>query len=216
MLRVIVAVLIGAGSGLIVGLAAAPTAAACPAGTYQATSGDCVESPDGSTAGATAICGDGTDSHSGTRSGTCSRHGGVAQWCPCGSTAAASSPPAFITGPSTQAVSSDGFVALAISPNTGGIGWGTAGTQDRANQIAATECGSESSDVCVVAAGMQNGCAAIAVGSGLFAGGYGPTTMAAIQGRQRETSRRSNRRPPQPAQMGEPASEPEGVRGELV
>ena len=36
-------------------------------------------------------------------------------------------------------------------------------------------------DVCVVAAGMQNGCAAIAVGSGLWAGGYGPTTLAAIQ-----------------------------------
>jgi hypothetical protein len=36
-------------------------------------------------------------------------------------------------------------------------------------------------DVCVVTAGMQNGCAAIALGSGLWAGGYGPTTAAAIQ-----------------------------------
>jgi hypothetical protein len=127
MLRAIIVALIGVGSGLIVGLAAAPTAAACPAGTYQATSGDCVESPDGSPANATAICKDGTDSHSESRSGTCSRHGGVAQWCPCGSTAAASSPPVFSADPSTQAVSGDDFVALAISPNTGSVGWGAAG-----------------------------------------------------------------------------------------
>ena len=43
---------------------------------------------------------------------------------------------------------------------------------------------------------MQNGCAAIAVGSGLWAGGYGPTTMAAIQyasSRLRSTPPRSSR-----------------------
>jgi hypothetical protein len=32
----------------------------------------------------TAICNDGTPSNSPHRSGTCSHHGGVAQWCPCG------------------------------------------------------------------------------------------------------------------------------------
>jgi hypothetical protein len=32
----------------------------------------------------TAICRDGWQSYSATRSGTCSSHGGVAQWCPCG------------------------------------------------------------------------------------------------------------------------------------
>jgi hypothetical protein len=31
----------------------------------------------------TAICNDGTPSTSPHRSGTCSHHGGVAQWCPC-------------------------------------------------------------------------------------------------------------------------------------
>jgi hypothetical protein len=31
--------------------------------------------------GATAICADGTASYSTNRSGTCSRHGGVARWC---------------------------------------------------------------------------------------------------------------------------------------
>jgi hypothetical protein len=34
-------------------------------------------------AGATAICSDGTLSFSAHRSGTCSHHGGVAEWCPC-------------------------------------------------------------------------------------------------------------------------------------
>jgi hypothetical protein len=33
--------------------------------------------------GATAICRDGTYSYSKSRSGTCSGHGGVGQWCPC-------------------------------------------------------------------------------------------------------------------------------------
>ncbi len=33
--------------------------------------------------GASAICRDGTYSYSKSRSGTCSGHGGVGQWCPC-------------------------------------------------------------------------------------------------------------------------------------
>jgi hypothetical protein len=37
--------------------------------------------------GPTAICNDGTYSYSQTRSGTCSHHGGVRQWCPCSFTA---------------------------------------------------------------------------------------------------------------------------------
>jgi hypothetical protein len=37
-------------------------------------------SPGGVPAGATALCGDGTYSFSQHRSGTCSHHGGVAQW----------------------------------------------------------------------------------------------------------------------------------------
>ena len=35
--------------------------------------------------GATAQCCDGSPSYSQHRSGTCSHHGGVCQWCPCGS-----------------------------------------------------------------------------------------------------------------------------------
>lgn len=52
---------------------------------YVASSGDCVERPDSNTSNVTAICRDGSDSHSEHRSGTCSGHHGVAQWCPCGS-----------------------------------------------------------------------------------------------------------------------------------
>jgi hypothetical protein len=75
--------------GCCISVAAAPTAAACPAGSYQASSGDCVEAPDQNTNNDTAICRDGSDSHSEHRSGTCSGHGGVAQWCPCGGGTAA-------------------------------------------------------------------------------------------------------------------------------
>jgi hypothetical protein len=179
MLRAIVGAVIVTASGCF-GVVTASPATACPEGTYQGSS-DCVPSPTTAPsppAGETALCNDGTYSFSEHRSGTCSHHGGVAQWLAGAPAPALSAPPAAAMPPTNN---SDAFVALAISPNTGRIGWGTAGTQDRANQIAATECGSASGDVCVVAAGMQNGCAAIALGSGLFAGGYGPTTMAAIQ-----------------------------------
>jgi hypothetical protein len=81
--------------GCCISVAAAPTAAACPAGSYKASSGDCVEDPDSSPSNVTAICADGTDSHSEHHSGTCSGHGGVSQWCPCAGTAApaSASPP---------------------------------------------------------------------------------------------------------------------------
>ncbi|MCB0941478.1 MAG: DUF3761 domain-containing protein [Mycobacterium sp.] len=64
----------------------APTSAlACPSGTYQNSDGQCIpdeQAPTGSGAppGATAQCRDGTYSFSTHRSGTCSGHGGVAQW----------------------------------------------------------------------------------------------------------------------------------------
>lgn len=51
--------------------------------------GECVEGVDDNPVGATAECGDGLYSHSVTRSGTCSHHAGVAEWCPCGSPAPA-------------------------------------------------------------------------------------------------------------------------------
>lgn len=49
------------------------------AGEYTNARGNEVESPDGSAAGASARCADGTYSHSQTRSGTCSHHGGIAK-----------------------------------------------------------------------------------------------------------------------------------------
>jgi hypothetical protein len=63
---------------------------------YTATSGDCVESPDQNSSDATAMCRDGSYSHSETHSGTCSGHHGVSQWCPCGGDSAA---PAAEVGP---------------------------------------------------------------------------------------------------------------------
>jgi hypothetical protein len=56
----------------------------CPNGTYVNSAGNTVcspfSSPSGPPAGATAQCRDGTYSFSQSRSGTCSSHGGVAQW----------------------------------------------------------------------------------------------------------------------------------------
>lgn len=56
----------------------------CPNGTYTNSSGNEVcspySSPDGPPAGATARCKDGTYSFSEHRQGTCSGHGGVAEW----------------------------------------------------------------------------------------------------------------------------------------
>jgi hypothetical protein len=58
--------------------------ASCPNGTYVNTAGNTVCSPfqsaSGPPAGATAQCRDGSYSFSQSRSGTCSSHGGVAQW----------------------------------------------------------------------------------------------------------------------------------------
>jgi hypothetical protein len=55
----------------------------CSAGTYQNVDGNCVPDPEQAPSappGATAMCRDGDYSFSQHRSGTCSGHGGVAQW----------------------------------------------------------------------------------------------------------------------------------------
>lgn len=53
----------------------------CPNGSYINTAGNEVCRPSTTQAsGATAICRDGTYSYSQSRRGTCSHHGGVAQW----------------------------------------------------------------------------------------------------------------------------------------
>jgi hypothetical protein len=85
MFRVIAgAVVIAAGVvfpvvGVIAGHNGVSKTVACPPGTYQNSSGNCVEHPDGNQNGI-AVCRDGTESHSQHRSGTCSGHGGVDHW----------------------------------------------------------------------------------------------------------------------------------------
>jgi Protein of unknown function (DUF3761) len=59
---------------------AAPPYDTCPYGKYRAHSGDCVESPDDSLRNVTAVCCDGTYSHSESHQGACSHHGGVCEW----------------------------------------------------------------------------------------------------------------------------------------
>jgi Protein of unknown function (DUF3761) len=62
------------------GLSSPPMPIACQPGYYLNSFGNCVERPDGNPSGETAVCCDGTHSHSQHRSGTCSGHGGVCQW----------------------------------------------------------------------------------------------------------------------------------------
>jgi hypothetical protein len=61
-----------------------PEPSECTSGTYVNAAGNTVcrpvESPSGPPAGASAECSDGTYSFSESRSGTCSHHGGVANW----------------------------------------------------------------------------------------------------------------------------------------
>lgn len=52
----------------------------CPDGYYKNVDGNCVASPGSDSSGATAKCRDGSYSYSQHRQGTCSGHGGVAQW----------------------------------------------------------------------------------------------------------------------------------------
>jgi hypothetical protein len=73
------AILISAVSPTSDGPVVRPTAMQCPPG-YDEEQPGCVEKPDASSGGSSAQCRDGSYSHSRHHSGTCSRHGGVAQW----------------------------------------------------------------------------------------------------------------------------------------
>jgi len=69
--------------GTYVAPAPQPAQPHCTNGTYVNSAGNTICRPEyspGVPAGATARCGDGTYSFSQSRSGTCSRHGGVAAW----------------------------------------------------------------------------------------------------------------------------------------
>lgn len=81
--------------------------------------------------------------------------------------------------PAPTASADDDFVALAVSAGSGrAAGWGTAGSQDQANQVALAHCTAEAGDVCEVVAGTRNGCASVAFDrlSGRYRGGSGPDT----------------------------------------
>lgn len=52
----------------------------CGSGFYRNSNGNCVHSPSNDPVGATAKCRDGSYSYSQSHRGTCSHHGGVAQW----------------------------------------------------------------------------------------------------------------------------------------
>jgi len=56
-----------------------PSSSSCSNG-YINSAGNCIPAPSSNPAGATAKCRDGTYSYSQSHSGTCSHHGGVAQW----------------------------------------------------------------------------------------------------------------------------------------
>ncbi|TAM70305.1 DUF4189 domain-containing protein [Mycobacterium sp.] len=88
---------------------------------------------------------------------------------------------AIVALPAPAASADDDFVALAVSVGSGrAAGWGTAGSQDQANQVALAHCTAEAGDVCEVVAGMHNGCASVAFDrlSGRFQGGSGPDATA--------------------------------------
>lgn len=63
-----------------VGTKQKPASGSVCSGGYINSSGNCVKSPGSNPAGATARCRDGTYSYSQSRRGTCSHHGGVAEW----------------------------------------------------------------------------------------------------------------------------------------
>ncbi len=70
---------------LLIAAATAGVIAGGAIGTGPATNAEVTPTPT-PPPGPTALCNDGTWSYSQHRSGTCSHHGGVKQWCPCDST----------------------------------------------------------------------------------------------------------------------------------
>lgn len=100
----------------------------------------------------------------------------------------ASAPPVAPAGPRAARPDDDEFVALAISPSALGAayhaGFGTSGTQDKANRIALSECKADSGndDCLLVNAGMFHGCVSYAIDSSKrnWASGAGTDSAAAI------------------------------------
>lgn len=57
-----------------------PPDTSCSTGYYKNSDGNCIHVPSENPQGATAQCRDGSYSYSQHRQGTCSHHGGVAEW----------------------------------------------------------------------------------------------------------------------------------------
>jgi hypothetical protein len=79
----------------------APPMTPAPVAATRATSTTSARSPSTS---ATALCNDGTENHTATRQGACSRHGGIKQWYGIASAPAASAPVHPATAPVAPAV----------------------------------------------------------------------------------------------------------------
>lgn len=65
---------------VLIGTKETITGGSCGAGYYKNVDGNCIKNPGPCSAGASALCGDGTCSYSQHRQGTCSGHRGVAEW----------------------------------------------------------------------------------------------------------------------------------------
>ena len=127
------------------------------------------------------------EKHGGTQTGSTTPAHSVP--APAPASAPASAPaPAAPAAPRAARPDDDEFVAVAISPSAlhspHHAGFGTSGTQDKANRIALNECKADSgNDDCLpVNAGMFHGCISYAIDSAQssWASGSGADSAAAI------------------------------------
>jgi hypothetical protein len=73
----------------------------------------------------------------------------------------------------TASAAADRYVAVALSPEKGPVGWGAEySSENGAQQRSLTECAKSGGTHCVMAAWSKNGCVALAVGDRDAYGGY--------------------------------------------
>jgi hypothetical protein len=74
----------------------------------------------------------------------------------------------------------DDYIAVAVSPATGGGGYGASGTMDDATHIALLQCHEYTGSECVIATAIHHGCVSLATNiDGQWRGGRGPDEAAA-------------------------------------
>ncbi len=79
---------------------------------------------------------------------------------------------AIVLSPAAQAAQADYYTVIAYSPITGYTGWANdATTLEEATHIALGNC-QQHGDGCQVTSWARNGCAALALGSGRWGGGW--------------------------------------------